>query len=211
MTITRRFPQKGTDWIAYYDAVGDMVRLASVSGGNVTRKPLENTQQGELPQVAVSPDGNDVWIAWYDHVNLDLLVGEYGVKTPPAFTLVKPSEVPVGGKASAPSTATCSPSGSTVSVVAPVGASGTGFEQTCYAASAKQAFTITFDNKDTSITHNFAVYDTQGGKYIFGAEPTQLVTGPGTATYKVTPQAPGTYYFQCDVHPTTMNGTFVVK
>ena len=136
---------------------------------------------------------------------------EYGVKTAPAFTLVKPSEVPVGGQSSGPPSGGCSPSGTTVSVLAPVGASGTGFEQTCYAAPAKQAFTITFDNKDTSITHNFAVYDTQGGKYIFGAKPTQLVTGPGTATYKVTPQAPGTYYFQCDVHPTLMNGTFIVR
>ena len=36
-------------------------------------------------------------------------------------------------------------------------------------------------------------------------------TGPATTTYSVPALKSGTYYFQCDVHPTTMNGTFVVK
>src|SRR5205823_2717666 len=157
--------KKNTAWIAYYDAVGDMVRLASVSGGNVTRKPLANTQQGELPQLAVSPDGNDVWIAWYDHVNLDLLVGEYGVNAAPKFALVVPSGIPVGASPQPSAGATCSASGSTVDVVA----QNISFNSKCYAGPSGKPFTISFDNKDTGVPHNFAVYDSQGGKLLFGA------------------------------------------
>jgi plastocyanin len=38
----------------------------------------------------------------------------------------------------------------------------------------------------------------------------EMVTGPGTVTYEVDALEPGTYFFRCDVHPTTMTGTFVV-
>jgi len=38
-----------------------------------------------------------------------------------------------------------------------------------------------------------------------------LVTGPKTVTYQVPALSAGTYYFRCDVHPTQMFGTFVVK
>ena len=37
-----------------------------------------------------------------------------------------------------------------------------------------------------------------------------LETGPTTATYKIKALAAGTYYFHCDVHPTTMHGTLTV-
>ena len=39
----------------------------------------------------------------------------------------------------------------------------------------------------------------------------QIVIGPTTLTYHVGALAAGTYYFHCDVHPTAMQGTFVVK
>jgi hypothetical protein len=38
-----------------------------------------------------------------------------------------------------------------------------------------------------------------------------LVMGPKTITYQVPALPSGTYYFRCDVHPTQMFGTFVVK
>jgi plastocyanin len=37
------------------------------------------------------------------------------------------------------------------------------------------------------------------------------VTGPTTTNYKVKPLKPGDYYYQCDIHPDSMNGTLTVK
>ena len=41
--------------------------------------------------------------------------------------------------------------------------------------------------------------------------PTDTITGPSSSTYHVGALKAGTYYFQCDVHPGAMNGTFIVK
>jgi cytochrome c oxidase subunit 2 len=70
--------------------------------------------------------------------------------------------------------------------------------------------TLTFDNQDSSVPHNFALYsDTSAATPIFVG---QIITGPSSVVYKFTaPAAPGSYFFRCDVHPTTMTGTLVVK
>ena len=39
----------------------------------------------------------------------------------------------------------------------------------------------------------------------------QIVTGPTTVTYHVDALAAGTFFFHCDIHPTLMFGTFVVR
>ena len=66
-----------------------------------------------------------------------------------------------------------------------------------------------------AIIHNFAVFpsasDAGAQKNAFFTGP--LFSGPGTTkdlTFTA-PKAPGSYYFQCDVHPAQMNGTFTVK
>jgi plastocyanin len=67
--------------------------------------------------------------------------------------------------------------------------------------------TITFDNRDAGTPHNVAIYGDQSlGEVLFQGE---LITGPATAEYQVPPLDPGTYYFQCDVHP-NMQGSVVV-
>jgi plastocyanin len=38
-----------------------------------------------------------------------------------------------------------------------------------------------------------------------------LVTGPATKDYTFPAPPPGSYFFHCDVHPTQMHGTLVVK
>jgi cytochrome c oxidase subunit 2 len=70
--------------------------------------------------------------------------------------------------------------------------------------------TIQFNNKDASVPHNFAAYsDSSATNAIFVG---QIITGPATITYTFrAPTAPGSYFFRCDVHPTTMNGTFRVQ
>ena len=70
--------------------------------------------------------------------------------------------------------------------------------------------TVNFDNEDTGVPHNFAVYtDSSASQSIFKGD---TITGPATTTYTFTaPSDSGTYYFQCDVHPQQMTGDFVVQ
>jgi plastocyanin len=202
---------KGTQYVAWYDAKQNDLHLATSTGGSFKELSTTGTNDAERPVLAVTPDGSDVFVAYYDNVNRDMAVGNYVVSGQPEFVLAPiPPAATATSSPSVPA-ATCSPSGSNITVVAPTGAAGSGFEQKCYAGPAGKPFTINFDNKDSGVPHNFAVYDKQGGTYLFGAKTTQIVTGPGSARYEVSAQKPGTYYFQCDVHPTSMFGTFVVK
>jgi plastocyanin len=73
---------------------------------------------------------------------------------------------------------------------------------------AGEEVSFIFENKD-NVTHNFAVYDTQETKQvIFRGD---ALSGQGTITYTfMAPDEPGSFYFQCDFHPSTMNGSFIV-
>ena len=84
------------------------------------------------------------------------------------------------------------------------------FDKSSITVPAGAAVTVDFDNKDSGIPHNFAVYtDSSASQSIFKGE---TITGPATTTYHFTaPSDPGTYYFRCDVHPEQMNGNFVVQ
>ena len=86
------------------------------------------------------------------------------------------------------------------------------FDTDCLAAPANQDFAIAFDNKDAGVPHNVDIYDKQGGTHVAAANGvSDTVTGVATTTYKVSGLKAGTYFFQCDVHPTAMFGTFIVK
>jgi plastocyanin len=98
------------------------------------------------------------------------------------------------------------PSGSvTINLVA----SGIAFDQSRITVPAGSQVTINFDNRDAGIPHNFALYaDVSATAPLFKGE---IITGPKMTTYYFTaPTRPGTYYFQCDVHPSLMNGQFIV-
>jgi plastocyanin len=103
----------------------------------------------------------------------------------------------------------CAPSGTTIKLVA----KDTMFDASCLAAPAGQAITVTFDNEDSGIIHNLAIYsadpmEDKNAKTLFKGD---LVTGVKTVTYNIPSLSAGTYHFHCDVHPTQMYGTFVVK
>lgn len=116
----------------------------------------------------------------------------------------KNGRVPVasGGQ---PPAAKCSPSGTSLQI----SAKALNFDKNCLAAPAGKTFTITFANSDTGVPHNVAIYtDSSAAKNLFKG---QVVTGSKTVVYHVPALPAGTYYFRCDVHPTQMYGTFVVK
>ena len=122
-------------------------------------------------------------------------------------------EVTGGGDTTAPageagmdhgsSSATCSPSGSDVQVVA----SGTKFNSECFAGPAGRTFKLMFDNKD-GVAHNIAILKGHdAADPLFRAE---LVPGSKMMTFDVGPLEPGTYAFHCEVHPSQMSGNFVI-
>lgn len=69
--------------------------------------------------------------------------------------------------------------------------------------------TLSFDNADAGIPHNISVFD---GPTASGTKlgTTDLEAGPITQTLALNLK-PGTYFFQCDVHPTTMKGTITAQ
>jgi FtsP/CotA-like multicopper oxidase with cupredoxin domain len=99
----------------------------------------------------------------------------------------------------------CTPNGTKLTL----SATSSAFDTGCLAAPAGKAFTIAFTNNDAGVPHNVAIYsDEAATKTLFQGD---LLTGPGTTTYQVPALPAGTYVFRCDVHPTTMKGTFIVK
>lgn len=98
----------------------------------------------------------------------------------------------------------CSPSGTTVSIVA----SNTSFNTACIAAPADQPFTLTYENRD-SIGHNIVLLESHTATDPFFRA--DIFTGPRTMTFDVAPIRAGTYAFHCEVHPSVMTGTFIVR
>jgi plastocyanin len=88
-------------------------------------------------------------------------------------------------------------------------AQNTAFDKTQLQFPAGTKVEILFDNKDAGIPHNVAFFsDETATQVIFRGE---VITGPATTTYTFdAPPSPGSLYFHCDVHPTTMKGTAVV-
>lgn len=67
---------------------------------------------------------------------------------------------------------------------------------------------ITFENNDSGIPHNVAIYESEAAQDdVFVGD---IFNGVETRTYSVPAIESGEYYFQCDVHP-NMNGTLVVE
>lgn len=65
--------------------------------------------------------------------------------------------------------------------------------------------TITFENNDDGIQHNFHV--TIGDEEF----KTEIAEGPTTQELELTVDDPGEYDFVCDVHPDQMTGTLVIE
>ena len=72
---------------------------------------------------------------------------------------------------------------------------------------AGKAFTITFQNNDSGISHNVDILDANNASIFKGA----IFPGVASQTYQVPALKAGTYGFICDVHPNIMTGTLAVK
>lgn len=194
----------GNVYVAWYDDGSRSVFLAKSSDG-ATFSPVETrgTEGGALPSLGVTSDGSRIFLAWYDVESQDLLVGiEGSVK---GLIVAQPSPTP----SVIPSAAgTCSPTGSTkLSIVAV----GTAFDLSCLAVAAGKPFTVTLVNEDP-FAHDLSIYPsaTELTNPLFSSL-TDPNAGSSSTTYKIPALEPGTYFFQCDFHPTSMTGTFIVE
>lgn len=82
------------------------------------------------------------------------------------------------------------------------------FEPTTLTA-APGAVSIELDNADGGVPHNIQFFQGADAKGT-SIGKTDIVTGPATSKLTLTVSA-GSYFFQCDVHPTTMKGTLKVQ
>jgi plastocyanin len=96
--------------------------------------------------------------------------------------------------------------GNTITVTA----AGMAFDTSTITVSAGAHVTITFINNDSGVRHNVAFYTSAAATTVINIGG--MTTGVSTLTYTFdAPTTPGTYFFRCDVHPTTMTGEFIVK
>lgn len=83
------------------------------------------------------------------------------------------------------------------------------FDVTQMRAPADRPFTMVFENEDGGIQHNLAVYKS-GPPAKDRIAATELETGKTSQQLRVDALLAGTYFYQCDVHPTTMTGILTV-
>ena len=187
------------------------VALATGKEGSFKPIPTQGTIEGGTPAIAVAPDGKTTYVAWYDTSTQDLRVGVYGT-TSGELAVANPSPTPAtpGQASPSASASACSPGPKSLDVTA----KGIAFLETCLAAPADKPFTINFDNEDAGVPHNVAIKDAPPtdltAKPLFEPKGGATVTGPATEKYQVGALKAGTYTFFCEVHPTSMFGTFVV-
>lgn len=69
--------------------------------------------------------------------------------------------------------------------------------------------TITFDNQDEGVLHNIRFYEGSNadGRFI---RKTELERGLDVQTLQLDLR-PGTYFYDCEVHPAGMTGTLVIR
>lgn len=82
----------------------------------------------------------------------------------------------------------------------------TAFSPNSAAVPAGAVVTLTFDNQDAGVMHDFVLYGSGGGV----VTSTNVATGPNaqTVTFALTP---GQYAFKCSVHPREMTGSITAQ
>lgn len=73
--------------------------------------------------------------------------------------------------------------------------------------------TVVLDNQDNGVSHNWALYENERaatrGQQPIAASATKA--GPSKDFTSFTISKAGTFFFRCDVHPTTMTGTLLAR
>jgi hypothetical protein len=193
----------GIHTIAWQTSEGTIATSTNEEGEFSDPEEVPSSENGAEPGVAAAE--GQAMIAWYDTEGTE---AQFALRSEdePLLAVPSPSALPTGAGGSA---AECQPNGTGLAIEAPPGAAGTGFTEDCLAAPVGEPFTIDFNNQDPNVQHNVSIYtDDSASEDLFMGE---IITGPDSVTYDVDPiDEEGDFFFQCDVHPTSMTGTFVV-
>jgi cytochrome c oxidase subunit 2 len=111
-----------------------------------------------------------------------------------------------GKLAQAKATPTPIPSGGGGPVLE-IAAQNVKFDKPDLTAPGNAPFTIHFDNRDAGTPHDVDILDQAGAKVFDG----EVFPGPAARDYGVGPLQPGSYKFECSVHPQLMFGTLTVQ
>ncbi|MEX0989736.1 MAG: cupredoxin domain-containing protein [Actinomycetota bacterium] len=195
-----------TSWVTWFDAAIPGIKVASSADGEAWEEvQTSNTAGGAMPDIAVAPDASVVYTTWYDSENQNFVLGTYADET--ELALANPSPTATGPPAAAEPTGEPTGQAETeLTIVAPPGAIGTGFDTASLLAAAKEDLTVTFDNQDPGVPHNWKLFDGADDAAPEIASSADL-TGPASEDVSVEPLDPGDYFYLCSFHPTTMTGT----
>jgi plastocyanin len=185
----------GTVYVAW--EATDGVQLASGTDSFTPEDTGSVVNGGADPALATSDNG--VALAWYDTTAQNQMLGLLGDLTDVVVARPSPSLVP----SNAPATGECGGKKLILEISSP----STSFDTNCLVAPAGEKFTVTYHQDDATVGHNIDFMDQPGGKEL---AKTEVKVGPATEPVPLPPLDPGSYYFQCDVHPDQMNGTLEV-
>lgn len=111
---------------------------------------------------------------------------------------------PAGGSTTPSNGGPAAPAGNQVT------ATDNKFDKTALEAPPATAVSFIFKNTG-QVKHNIHFYDKAGGKTLADGAEGKIIDGGQSETLNFTTPAAGEYYFQCDLHPDQMKGTFSVK
>ena len=96
-----------------------------------------------------------------------------------------------------------------VALSAGPGAAANGYSETALQFKAGQPTALEFDNADPGVQHNVVIFgeDPAANQQAAALFTGEIVNGPTKITYAVPALEAGSYFFRCQVHPSTMTGT----
>ena len=181
----------------------DGLAYAGNAGGEFAEEELPaSTAEGVRPRVGAGAAGT-VYVAFRDEGDTEVQMAVRSDDAP-LLAVPAPAETGDGGGPAPTGPPPCLPDGTELSITA----QNLQFDTECLAAPVAEPFTIEFTNQD-EVAHNVSIFTDQSATQALFQEP--AFPGPETVVYEPDPiEEEGNFFFRCDVHPTTMTGTFVV-
>ncbi len=132
--------------------------------------------------------------------------------SPPAAGSPVPSATaqPIASASAQPAPSGSGGAGAALTVTATTTSATSGWDPATLETAASTAFTLTFDNQDTTVQHNLVLQDAAGGPVAIQGDTAPFL-GPAKRDFQVPALTAGDYKYVCQIHPVTMVGTLSVK